>query len=264
VTEDTFAGLCPNVTAGRVANFLDLHGPSYVVDAACASSLAAVDCAIDSLRNGDVDLAVCGGVHAHMGLSLFIGFSKFHGLSPGRLSPFDEAADGFLLGEGAGCFVLKRLDDALRDDDQVFAVIRGIGSSSDGREKGIGAPTPRAQALAIRRAFDEAGYSPATVQLIEAHGAGTAVGDPVELEATHEVFGPQLSPGQRVVVTAVKSHGSPWGGRRAGLEDRAGLHHEVMAPTIHHTRPNRDPVDTPRSRSTARARGHRSDGLPRR
>jgi len=270
VNEDTFAGLCPNVVAGRVANFLDVHGPSYVVDAACAASLASVDSAVDGLRAGDFDLAVCGGAHAHMGPSFFVAFSKFRGLSTRRVSPFDEAADGFLLGEGAGVLVLKRLDEALRDGDRVRAVIRGVGSSSDGRKKGIGAPNPEAQALAMRRAFEQAGYSPGTVQLLEAHGAGTPVGDPAELQSVHDVFGPCLAPGQRLAITAVKSqvgHLMGAAGAAGLIKTVLGLHHKVMPPTINHTHPSPaipwetlpfEIVTTPRPWEPNR------DGLPRR
>jgi acyl transferase domain-containing protein/acyl carrier protein len=269
-TEDSFAGLCPNVTAGRIADFLDLHGASYVVDAACASSLAAVDCAVDALRCGDADLVLCGGVHAHMGLSFFVGFSKFQGLSEESVRPFDAAADGFLLGEGAGLFVLKRLDDAMRDGDQVWAVIRGLGSSSDGREKGIGAPNPKAQVLAMRRAMDEAGYSASTIQFVETHGAGTAVGDPTELAAMFEAFGPDLAPGQRIGISAVKSqigHLMGAAGAAGLMKAILSLHHGVMPPTINHVRPNPaipwdslpfDVITAPRPWPANR------DGLPRR
>ena len=135
VTEDTFAGTCPNVIAGRLANFFDLHGANYAIDAACASSLAAVDSGMDALRSGEADLVLSGGVHANMGLAIFIGFSKFHGLSAHRVSPFDETADGFLLGEGAGLFLLKRLDDALRDGNRIVAVLRGRARRATGARR---------------------------------------------------------------------------------------------------------------------------------
>jgi acyl transferase domain-containing protein len=154
-TEDSFPGSLVSVAAGRVASYLDLHGPSFVVDAACASSLGAIDCAMEGLLAHEFDFAIAGGCHAWLDHRFFVMFSKFRGLSSQRLRPFDAGADGFLLGEGAALFLLKRLAD-VDAEDEVYAVLRGVGSSSDGREKGIGAPNPKAQTLAMRRALERA------------------------------------------------------------------------------------------------------------
>jgi acyl transferase domain-containing protein/NAD(P)-dependent dehydrogenase (short-subunit alcohol dehydrogenase family) len=241
ITEDSFVGICPNVTAARVASFLDLHGPNFVVDAACASSLAAVDCAIEGLAAGDFDFVLAGGCQAHLGVQILIGFSKFQGLSRDAIKPFDAKADGFVIGEGAGFFALKRLADAERDGNRIYAVIRGVGGSSDGREKGIGAPNPKAQVLAMRRAFDAAGYTPDTVQFVEAHASGTSVGDPAEVQAMTDVFGPHVKPGQRIGIGSVKSQiGHLMGGAgAAGLMRLVlALYHKTLPPTLHHTEPD--------------------------
>jgi acyl transferase domain-containing protein len=237
ITEDSFAALCPNVMAGRIASFFDLHGPSYVTDAACASALAAIDCAVDGLVAGDFDMAFTGAFHAQVAQSIFVCFSKFRGLSRDRVKPFDSGADGFLLGEGGGIFILKRLLDARRDADRIYAVIRGIGSSSDGREKGIGAPNPKAQALAMQRAVDAAGISPDTIQFIETHGAGTPVGDPTEIEAMSKVYGSGPRDGRHIGLGAVKSqigHLMGAAGASGMVKATLGLHHKILPPTIHH------------------------------
>jgi acyl transferase domain-containing protein/NAD(P)-dependent dehydrogenase (short-subunit alcohol dehydrogenase family) len=242
LTEDTLPGLLRNVAVGRVASHFDLHGPSCVVDAACASGLAALDFAADGLSEREYDLAISGAFHASLGPEFFVGFSKYRGLSPDRVKPFDARGDGFVGGEGACVFVLKRLADAVRDQDRIYAVLRGIGSASDGREKGIGAPNPVAQALAIRRAFEQAGYSPRTVQLVETHGAGTPLGDLSEFEATREVFG--CRKGERSLwLTAVKSqigHLMGAAGAAGVLKTVLALYHKVLPQTINHVEPRKE------------------------
>ncbi len=237
ITEDTMSGSLPNVAAGRIASHFDLRGMSCVLDSACASTLAALQRALDALRLGEVDLALVGGFHAYVGAAIQIAFSKFHGLSPERVRPFDARADGFVMGEGAGIFVAKRLADAVRDGDRVYAVVRGVGCSSDGRQKGIGAPNPRAQALAMRRAYEDAGIDPGTVQYVETHGAGTAVGDPAEIDAMLAVFGPSRVPGRTILLGAIKSHvGHLMGAAGAAglMATILGLHHRVVPPALNH------------------------------
>ncbi|PYT08304.1 MAG: hypothetical protein DMF49_05650, partial [Acidobacteria bacterium] len=269
-TEDSFPGFLVNVAAGRIANHLDLHGASYVVDSACASTLAAIDCALEGLVAREFDLALAGGCQAMLGPHIFVLFSKFRGLSSGRVSPFDAGADGFLLGEGAGLFVLKRLADALRDGDRIYAVIRGIGSSSDGCENGIEAPSLKAEALAIERAYETAGYSPGTVQFVETYGAGTPVGDPTEIRSMLEAFGPHLHNGRRIAIGAVKSqvgHLMGASGAAGLLKTVLAMHHKVIPPTVHHDRPspaipwNMVPFDVVTSSSPWPAN---AGGLPRR
>ena len=172
-----------NCIAGRVANLFNLHGPNFIVDAACASALAALDAAVEGLAEREFDAVITGGVDRNMGASTFVKFCKIGALSATGTRPFDEGADGFVMGEGAALFVLKRLADAERDGDRIYAVIRGIGGSSDGKGKGITAPNPVGQRLAVERAWRNAGLSPAACTLIEGHGTSTRVGDVVEVSS---------------------------------------------------------------------------------
>ncbi|HSK77431.1 MAG TPA: polyketide synthase, partial [Thermoanaerobaculia bacterium] len=167
VNEDTMPGELANIVAGRVANVFNFRGPNYVVDAACASAMAAIGSAIEGLEEDDFDAVVTGGIDANMGASTFIKFCKIGALSATGTRPYADGADGFVMGEGSALFVLKRLTDAERDGDKVYAVIRGIGGASDGRGKGITAPNPAGQKLAIERAWENAGLAPGTVSLLE-------------------------------------------------------------------------------------------------
>ncbi|WP_225829076.1 type I polyketide synthase [Streptomyces naphthomycinicus] len=189
LTEDSFPGTLANVIAGRVANRLDLGGPTYTVDAACASSLAALDQACKELVTGTSDMVLCGAVDTHNGLHDHLLFGSVRALSPtGRCRAFDAAADGIVLAEGVACLVLKRLTDAERDGDRVYAVVKAVGAGSDGRGLGLTAPRPEGQRRALERAYALAGVSPREVGLVEAHGTGTVLGDRTELETLTEVF----------------------------------------------------------------------------
>ncbi|WP_309115914.1 SDR family oxidoreductase [Saccharothrix sp.] len=189
LTEDSFPGRLANVIAGRIANRLDLGGANFTVDAACASSLAAVDVACKELVSGSSDLVLAGGADLHNAIDDYLLFASVGALSPtGRCRTFDSSADGIALGEGVACVVLKRLADAERDGDRVYAVIRGVGSASDGRALGLTAPRADGQRRALERAYAAAGISPASVGLVEAHGTGTVVGDRTELATLTEVF----------------------------------------------------------------------------
>jgi len=141
ITEDTMPGELSNIIAGRVANVFNFSGPNFVTDAACASSLAALQSSVDHLLNHKVDAVLTGGIDHHMGPESYIKFSKIGALSPDGSRPYAEGANGFVMGEGAVVFLLKRLEDAERNGDRIYAVVRGIGSSSDGKGKGITAPT---------------------------------------------------------------------------------------------------------------------------
>ncbi|MBR9806389.1 MAG: acyltransferase domain-containing protein [Alphaproteobacteria bacterium] len=188
--EATFPGLLGNVVAGRIANRLDLDGSNMVTDAACASSLAALQIAINELRLGDSDMVLTGGVDALNDILMYMCFSKTPALSPtGDCRPFSNEADGTMLGEGVGMLALKRLEDAERDGNTIHAVIRGIGASSDGKGTAIYAPVPEGQAKALKRTYEQAGYGPDTVDLVEGHGTGTRAGDKAELDGLHLVFG---------------------------------------------------------------------------
>ncbi|MDB5039454.1 MAG: Beta-ketoacyl synthase, partial [Candidatus Eremiobacteraeota bacterium] len=206
LTEDSFPGGLSNVIAGRIANRLDLRGSNFTVDAACASSLAALDLACKELVMGTSEMVLCGGADLHNTVQDYFLFSSVHALSPsGKPRPFDAESDGIALGEGVACVVLKRLADAERDGDRVYAVIRGIAGSSDGRSLGLTAPRPDGQRLAMQRAYRRAGIAPAQVGLIEAHGTGTVVGDRTELATISELFASEgVAPGS-CAIGSVKS-----------------------------------------------------------
>ena len=241
-TEDSFAGILMNVAAGRVANRFDLGGVNYTVDAACASSLAAVYLAVRDLEARTSDVAIVGGVDAIQNPFSFLCFSKTQALSPtGRCRTFDAQADGIAISEGFAAVVLKRLDDAERDGDRIYAVIRGIGGASDGRDRGLTAPRPEGQVRALRRAYDQAGFSSATVGLIEAHGTGTVAGDTAEVQALTSYFGETAGPRQRCALGSVKSmigHTKATAGVAGLVKVALALHHRVLPPTLGVNQPN--------------------------
>ncbi|MGW2638326.1 beta-ketoacyl synthase N-terminal-like domain-containing protein [Streptomyces sp. NPDC001348] len=237
-------GLVPNLAASRIANRLDLRGPAYTVDAACASSLVAVDQAVGELAAGRCDLMLAGGVHHCHDITLWSVFSQLRALSPSqRIRPFHRHADGILIGEGTGVVVLKRLSDAERDGDRVYAVIRGTGVASDGRTSGLVNPDPGGQSHAVRQAWRAAGLDPAVpgaVGLLEAHGTATPAGDTAELATLAEVFGPG-DPGdpygdERAVLGSVKSmigHTMPAAGVAGLVKAALAVHHATLLPTLH-------------------------------
>ena len=241
--ENTFPGLLGNVVAGRIANRFDLHGTNCVTDAACASSLAAISMAMDELRLGRSDLVITGGADVFNDVPMFVAFSKTPALSPtGDCRPFSDRADGTVLGEGIAMFALKRLSDAERDGNHIYAVIRSIGSSSDGRSKSIYAPLPGGQARAMQRAYADAGYGPDSIELVEAHGTGTAAGDAAEIESLRMVFEPAAN-GRRewCALGSVKSqvgHTKAAAGAAALFKAAMALHHQALPPTIKVERPN--------------------------
>ncbi|MFF7471944.1 beta-ketoacyl synthase N-terminal-like domain-containing protein [Streptomyces sp. NPDC008092] len=236
-------GLVPNLAASRIANRLDLRGPAYTVDAACASSLVAVDQAVTELTAGRCDLMLAGGVHHCHDITLWSVFSQLRALSPSqRIRPFHRDADGILIGEGTGVVVLKRLADAERDGDRVYAVIRGTGVASDGRTAGLVNPDPGGQSHAVRQAWRAAGLDPAaphSVGLLEAHGTATPAGDAAELTTLAEVFGPggpDGPGGERAVLGSVKSmigHTMPAAGVAGLVKAALALHHATLLPTLH-------------------------------
>lgn len=180
----TLPGSLLNMAPGTISRQFDLGGPSFAVDAACSGSLVALDQAMAQLRQGSCRIAVVGGVYLNLTPDSLVGFSRLRALSAtGVCRPFDEAADGFVLGEGAGAVVIRPLADALAAGDRVYAVIKGIGSANDGASPGPLVPTPEGQLRAMRRAYDDAGVAPSSVGFIEAHGTGTAIGDRAEVEA---------------------------------------------------------------------------------
>ncbi|MEW2118097.1 SDR family NAD(P)-dependent oxidoreductase [Streptomyces sp. NPDC005474] len=242
LTEDSFPGMLSNVISGRIANRLDLGGANYTVDAACASSLAAVDVACKELVGGTSDVVLCGGADLHNGINDYVLFSSVHALSPtGRSRAFDSSADGIALGEGVACVVLKRLADAERDGDRIYGVIKGVGSSSDGRSLGLTAPRPEGQRSALQRAYRNAGVSPAEVGLVEAHGTGTVVGDRTELSILGEVFSEAGAKPGGVALGSVKSqigHTKCAAGLAGLIKTVLALHTGVKPPTLHVSEPN--------------------------
>ena len=241
-TSDSFAGLLPNVTAGRVANRFDFGGVNFVVDAACASSLSALRQGVQELESGRSDLIVCGGVEAGQGPFGFVCFSKIQALSPtGQCRTFDAAADGTALSDGIAMVVLKRLADAERDGDKIYAVIKGVGGSSDGRARGLMAPLPIGQKRALERAYTQAGYSPATVDLFEAHGTGTVAGDAAEIQSLSEFLNEHGARPRQCAVGSVKTmigHTKAAAGIAGLIKVTLGLHHRVLPPHMGVEQPN--------------------------
>ncbi len=249
-TEDSFAGFLNNLIAGRISNHLDLTGPNFVVDAACAASLAAVHTAVEQLRMHTCDVALVGGADATNNPMGYMSFSKTHALSPtGKPRPFDDRADGIALGEGVAAIVMKRLRDAEREGDKIYAILRGIGCGSDGRNRSVTAPHAPGQMLTLRRAYEDAGVSPASLSLIEAHGTGTAVGDRVEIEALDSLWQEASAPLHSCAVGSVKSmigHTKTTAGIAGLIKTVLALKHKVLPPTINVETPNSQ-VDFSRS-----------------
>lgn len=235
-------GLVPNIMTGRIANRLDLMGPNYTVDAACASSLIAVELGMQELLTGKCDLVIAGGVHVSTPPPIQMVFCQVNALSRrGQIRPFDKDADGTLLGEGIGMVVLKRREDAERDGDRIYAVIKGVGTASDGRALGLLAPRLEGEELAVRRAYKATGISPQSVSLIEAHGTATPVGDTTEIQALRQVFGPRQGGHPTCALGTVKSmisHLIPAGGIAGLIKVALALHHRVLPATIHCEEPN--------------------------
>ncbi|MGP3966140.1 beta-ketoacyl synthase N-terminal-like domain-containing protein [Streptomyces sp. 6N223] len=233
-------GLVPNLAASRVANRLDLRGPAYTVDAACASALVAVDHAVRELDAGRCDLVLAGGVHHCHDITLWSVFSQLGALSPSeRIRPLDRGADGVLIGEGTGVVVLKRLADAERDGDRIYAVVAGTGVASDGRGASLLNPDPAGQLRAVRQAWDAAGLDPRApdaIGLLEAHGTATPAGDRAELATVAEAFGPGGRGASRAAIGSVKSmigHTMPAAGIAGMIKTALALHHGVLPPTLH-------------------------------
>jgi acyl transferase domain-containing protein/NAD(P)-dependent dehydrogenase (short-subunit alcohol dehydrogenase family) len=250
VTEDSMPGELANCIAGRVANLFNFHGPNFTADAACASAMAAISSAVEGLVENDYDFVVTGGIDHNMGASTFVKFCKIGALSATGTRPYAEGADGFVMGEGAAIFLLKRLADAERDGDKVYAVLRGIGGSSDGKGKGITAPNPVGQKLCLERAWQNAGLSPATATLIEGHGTSTSVGDVVEAQSMADVLSGFHLPSGSVELGSVKSnfgHLKGAAGAAGLLKTTLALRDKVMPPSLHceHPNPNIDFAHSP-------------------
>ncbi|MEM1344366.1 MAG: SDR family oxidoreductase, partial [Pseudomonadota bacterium] len=239
--ESTFPGLLGNVVAGRIANRLDLGGVNFTADAACASSLAALKHACAELHEGEADLILTGGADALNAIFMYMCFSKTPAMSAkGRCSPFSDDADGTLMGEGAGLLALRRLEDAERDGNAIYAVIRGVGAASDGRATSVYAPRSAGQARAIRRALARAGVAPESIGLVEAHGTGTRAGDLAEVEGLKQVYGAEAAV-PWCALGSVKSqigHTKSAAGAASLIKCALALHQGVLPPTLHVRRPD--------------------------
>ncbi|MDH5403301.1 MAG: acyltransferase domain-containing protein, partial [Candidatus Heimdallarchaeota archaeon] len=241
INEDSMPGELSNVIAGRIAAVFNLRGKNLTSDAACASSLAAIDIAYKGLNAREFDAAVVGGSDKSMSPGAYVKFSKIGALSPTGSYPFDKRANGFVMGEGAGIFVVKRLSDAIKSGDKIYALITGVGSSSDGKGKGITAPNPIGQELAIQRAFEDANINPKSIQLVEAHGTSTAVGDVVEVQSLENVFKKYDITPQSVKLGSIKSqigHLKSAAGAAAIVKTALALHYKVFPPSINFETPN--------------------------
>ncbi|HEV7508687.1 MAG TPA: acyltransferase domain-containing protein [Thermoanaerobaculia bacterium] len=244
VTSHTGVGQGVTIVANRVSYVLGLRGPSLVVDTACSSSLVAVHLACQSLRSGESTVALAGGVNLTLLPETMVALTKFGGLSgEGRCKAFDASADGFARGEGAGVVVLKPLSRALADGDPIYCVIRGSAVNNDGASNGLTAPNPESQVEVLRDAYERAGVDPGRVQVIEAHGTGTPLGDPIEARALSQVLGEGRTPDHPLVIGSVKTNIGHLEGAAgiAGLIKLAlSIHRRAVPPSLHFERPNPD------------------------
>ncbi|OGS53207.1 MAG: hypothetical protein A3J79_14290, partial [Elusimicrobia bacterium RIFOXYB2_FULL_62_6] len=265
ITEDTMPGELSNVTAGRIANVFNMTGPNMTMDAACASSLAALDYAVLGLRAGKFDMAVAGGADEMMSAPAYVKFCKIGALSADGSWAFDERANGFVMAEAVAVYILKRYSDAVRDGDRIYALINSVGSSSDGKGKGITAPNPKGQKLAIENAFAQVDYDPGEVDLVEAHGTATSVGDAAEVGALKEFFGPHLKGGKKIGLTAIKSqigHTKAAAGAVGVVKTALALYNKTLPTSINCVNLNPG-IDQNLFRVITKAEPWKTDGLRR-
>lgn len=233
----TATGTALNVAAGRLAFFFGLNGPAMAIDTACSSSLVAIHLACQSLRSGEADMALAGGVNVLLSPEPFICFAKWGMMAPdGRCKTFDEAADGFVRGEGCGMLVLKRLSDAVSSGDLILAVIRGSAVNQDGASSGLTVPNGLAQQVVVSEALKAADMSPQEISYVEAHGTGTRLGDPIELEALAKVLGPGRTSDNPLRVGAVKTnigHLESASGVAGLMKVILALNHKTIPPHLH-------------------------------
>ena len=231
-----------SISANRLSYQLDLRGPSWAVDTACSSSLVAVHQACESLRRGESDAALCGGVNLILSPGLTKVFSRAGMMSEScRCRTFDVAADGYVRGEGAAIVVLKRLSDARRDGDTIWALIRGSAVNQDGRSNGLTAPNGPAQQAVVRAALGAAGVAPAAIGYVEAHGTGTTLGDPIEMNALMDVLAAGRSPSAPCWIGSVKTnigHLEAAAGIAGLVKVALAMRHREIPPHLHFTRAN--------------------------
>ncbi|UMB69884.1 polyketide synthase Pks13 [Mycobacterium paraterrae] len=236
-------GTASSIVANRVSYFFDFHGPSVAVDTACSSSLVATHQAVQALRSGECDVAMAGGVNALITPAVTLGFDEIgQVLSPdGRIKSFSADADGYTRSEGGAMLVLKRVDDARRDGDQILAVIAGSAVNHDGRSNGLIAPNPDAQADVLRRAYKDAGINPRTIDYVEAHGTGTVLGDPIEAQALGRVVGRGRPADKPLLLGAIKTnvgHMESAAGAASLSKMVLALQHDKLPPSINYAGPN--------------------------
>ncbi|MBK1635013.1 type I polyketide synthase [Rhodovulum adriaticum] len=261
--------LVPNLVTGRIANRLDFRGANYIIDAACASSLIALDRGVADLQAGRCDMAIVGGVHASTPVPIYQIFCQLEALSrQGQIRPFSAEADGTLLGEGVGILCLKRLEEAEAAGDRIYALVRGVGVASDGKGSGILAPRIEGEMLALERAYAQTGIDPATVSLIEAHGTATTVGDEAEITALSRQFGGRGPGMPDCALGTVKSniaHCLPASGAAGLIKTALALHHRVLPPTrVETPNPALAMQETPLYLNTEARPWVQADGTPRR
>ncbi|MFT5701407.1 MAG: acyl transferase domain-containing protein [Desulforhopalus sp.] len=240
--ENSFPGMLGNVITGRIANRFDFGGMNCVVDAACAGSLAAMRMAISDLLEHRSEVMISGGVCCDNSPFMYLSFAKTPAFTDSDdIRPFDQNSRGMMIGEGVGMVAFKRLEDAERDGDRIYAVVKGIGTSSDGRFKSIYAPRPEGQVKALRRAYADAGFDSHTCGLIEAHGTGTIAGDAAEFSGLNKHFGEDNTQKQHIALGSVKSqigHTKSAAGTAGMIKVALALHHKVLPATINVDKPN--------------------------
>jgi len=233
---DTAMGLIPNLVASLVANRLNLGGLAFTLDAACASSLIAVDHAVQELNSGRCNMVIAGGVHVGQNAAFWSIFSQLGALSKqAKIKPFDQQADGLIIGEGCGFVVLKRLEDAIKDQDKIYSVIKGVGISSDGSGTSVMSPSVKGQLNAVSQAWQNAGLEYHNIGYLEAHGTGTPLGDKTEVETLKQFFGTDAAL-PKAGIGSVKSnigHAMPAAGIAGLIKSSLALYHGIIPPTLH-------------------------------
>ena len=261
---DTAMGLIPNLVASLVANRFNLGGAAFTVDAACASALIAVDHAVQELQRGRSDMMIAGGVHTGQNAAFWSIFAQLGALShQQKIKPFSNDADGLLIGEGCGFVVLKRLEDAIRDQDKIYAVIKGIGISSDGNGTSVMSPSVKGQLKALQQAWANADLDENKIGYLEAHGTGTPLGDKTELQTLAQFFGREED-AKIAGIGSVKSnigHAMPAAGIAGLIKTCLALHHDTLPPTLYCENPTSDMRNT-RFEPVQEAKSWSKTGLP--
>lgn len=242
ITSHTSTGGAACIIANRVSYVLGLQGPSMTVDTACSSSLVAIHLACQSLRSGESAVAIAGGVSLMLVPETTMGFTKLNAMSPdGRCRAFDAQGNGYVRSEGAGIVLLKRLSDALRDGDRIYAIVRGSAVNNDGASNGLTAPNPKAQESMLVDACFAAGISPGDLHYVEAHGTGTPLGDPIEAKALGAVIGAKMTADRQLHIGSVKTnlgHLEAAAGIAGLMKVALAMHHDELPPSLHFKSPN--------------------------